>query len=1130
MIPSNITREHILKAMDEIDSVGVPEDRQSTKFYLTYGGKNYPPKYTISLANKYANGGELHPSTFSGGDETNPFLKQRGFDVILIPENDKLFDDRLLSYLARQYPDAKIERVKRSWLRVVSSGALIYVNGSKEHTKNEGWYDLEQEIYNELVSNSNSYYALILGYPEKTFVLPREQITAIFENQELVGASEDAKKKPRWMFTILEKEGTHFLRLNRSGSVEHNIESYLQAWSRPFRVATNSLNLEDLILSFDKNRKLFNPKRLSDEEREKIRLDFASRFPPDKIPQMQIDEYVIGKPGSSGEPRRDTFCYGLEFGVKEFGAIGGKASNKYGIYYDKEEQKYIYNAKKFDSPQTAFETVRSELVTILQATSEFEKDGDLKKLSEILEGDFNIHRPVVSKIVCIYYPTLFVDIHTADHIARILSAFGAESVAKDNKLFIKQGKLLEIKNSHPVMRSWSNSDFSHFVWQTIIGMPRAAEREKEQQAGGVHNNSQIFVTAYDQQNLSISKKGSILGWKNNSKNLASGDYVFVYNITTKRIDSCFKIKTKSARSQPIWQDEIARNQQHIIYPYRWDADLIIDNLNIDLETINQIEPFADGRMRFALLIKGNYPRSIESAEYLPFRSILLSKLPNASEAIVYLILRSEPDSKWQDEEGKRYKFGSTVPNHLRLVPGAHVIFDRNIDGKIVFTGCAVVDSVHEQETDQTTKSGQPISEKIAELKEYQKFAVPRERTEEVTAMLEALKDEGKPYNNQNSIRQINKKIYDMIISGSSQNLRSWSSLTKEDIDEIVRSALNVNGKRLEIDESIVRRILYHLISSKHVILAGPPGTGKSDLAMRLLEQLSLKILGKEETVKTVASYEWGRYEVIGANTIDAPAGTDKFHLGCVSKAIKENKFLLIDEFNRADMNKAFGEMFLAMDHGKLMLRDDEKPLWLQGESGGNSNIINIPSHFRMICTLNDYDKSLLNELSYGLLRRFAFVEIDIPNDDAFKQKEKNVVIERVREQLRSSDQDIEKVMAEVNEHIDKFADLMHEIRKKRSLGISTSLDVVRYLASGMILQDGPNSWKLLDEALVDYILPQLDRLDLETMRHIQNSASAIFSTEASSVGVQEFQKKLSLMISKLQDRDKLFNVGAAGGR
>jgi hypothetical protein len=39
--------------------------------------------YIISLANKYANGVELDPSKFSGGNETNDFLRRLGFDVIL---------------------------------------------------------------------------------------------------------------------------------------------------------------------------------------------------------------------------------------------------------------------------------------------------------------------------------------------------------------------------------------------------------------------------------------------------------------------------------------------------------------------------------------------------------------------------------------------------------------------------------------------------------------------------------------------------------------------------------------------------------------------------------------------------------------------------------------------------------------------------------------------------------------------------------------------------------------------------------------------------------------------------------------------------------------------------------------
>lgn len=83
MIPGNITREHILKAMAEIDVKGVPRHRHSTKYRVMHGGRAYPPKYVISLANRYANGQEWPSSDFGGGQETNDFLEARGFETSL---------------------------------------------------------------------------------------------------------------------------------------------------------------------------------------------------------------------------------------------------------------------------------------------------------------------------------------------------------------------------------------------------------------------------------------------------------------------------------------------------------------------------------------------------------------------------------------------------------------------------------------------------------------------------------------------------------------------------------------------------------------------------------------------------------------------------------------------------------------------------------------------------------------------------------------------------------------------------------------------------------------------------------------------------------------------------------------
>ena len=83
MIPENIKAEDILRAIEEAERLGIiPPGRNSEKYGLEYNGKLYPPKYIISLANKYANGKELDHSEFGGGKESNNFLRSLGFNVV----------------------------------------------------------------------------------------------------------------------------------------------------------------------------------------------------------------------------------------------------------------------------------------------------------------------------------------------------------------------------------------------------------------------------------------------------------------------------------------------------------------------------------------------------------------------------------------------------------------------------------------------------------------------------------------------------------------------------------------------------------------------------------------------------------------------------------------------------------------------------------------------------------------------------------------------------------------------------------------------------------------------------------------------------------------------------------------
>ncbi len=90
MIPKNIKKEHLEKAIAEIDKDGIRKGRHSSTYDLIHNGKSYPPKLVLSIANRYANGTELDSNDFGGGKDTPAFelLKAEGFEIV--PKNDPI--------------------------------------------------------------------------------------------------------------------------------------------------------------------------------------------------------------------------------------------------------------------------------------------------------------------------------------------------------------------------------------------------------------------------------------------------------------------------------------------------------------------------------------------------------------------------------------------------------------------------------------------------------------------------------------------------------------------------------------------------------------------------------------------------------------------------------------------------------------------------------------------------------------------------------------------------------------------------------------------------------------------------------------------------------------------------------
>ncbi len=82
MIPSCIKSEHLHKAICRIRLEGVPPRRKGRHYCLVKDGCHYPPKYTVALAHKIATDRLLPSYEFSGGGESNGFLRKRGFKIV----------------------------------------------------------------------------------------------------------------------------------------------------------------------------------------------------------------------------------------------------------------------------------------------------------------------------------------------------------------------------------------------------------------------------------------------------------------------------------------------------------------------------------------------------------------------------------------------------------------------------------------------------------------------------------------------------------------------------------------------------------------------------------------------------------------------------------------------------------------------------------------------------------------------------------------------------------------------------------------------------------------------------------------------------------------------------------------
>lgn len=228
-------------------------------------------------------------------------------------------------------------------------------------------------------------------------------------------------------------------------------------------------------------------------------------------------------------------------------------------------------------------------------------------------------------------------------------------------------------------------------------------------------------------------------------------------------------------------------------------------------------------------------------------------------------------------------------------------------------------------------------------------------------------------NNQGSLFKLTEEEYEIIREViDNKNIITEKLLKSENIKSYKFSD---DPDKPFISETDFLNTVSLLKRKKNIILQGPPGVGKTFIARKLAYEIMQEV--KDANIEMVQFHQSYSYEDFIQGLRPTQKGgfdlRDGIFYSFCQRALAHPErpfFFIIDEINRGNLSKIFGELMMLIEADK---REEKYALKLTYAEDEEDRFY-VPDNLYIIGTMNTADRSLAI-VDYALRRRFAFVSL-----------------------------------------------------------------------------------------------------------------------------------------------------------